>query len=303
LKYHPDRNPGREQEVNAQFLTIQTAHDVLTDPQQKAKYDATRGRGGSSRFPTASGVRGNPWADAAQQFPTPPRRNQPPRNAASGADRWNTRFSAGVPPTARQQTAAANNSESRKNQAKAFENMRPKSQGKNTASAGNRNSTQAPPPTPPRTEGARQRQQAAFGSRKTGYQPRGSSSGDEPPVTRSSYAKPAPPPRPTAKASTAEARMPDPLSQFRDQSGEDGRNPSPYMSHSGEKTNPFDMGHGAAAAAKEAQDAANSQTNSGPAHGAQQSNAQYGRSTDTEKSRSSHTADCKAAHPTGISQR
>ncbi|KAI6785142.1 Chaperone protein-like protein [Emericellopsis cladophorae] len=156
LKYHPDRNPGREQEVNAQFLIIQTAHDILTNPSERA----------------------------------------------------NTRPSA------------------------------------------------APPPTPPRTESARQRQQAAFGNRKTGYQPHASAFGDEPPVSNSNYTtRPDPsrtvPPRPTEEWEQPETqrterpmpppRMPDPLSQFRDNSGMDGRQSSPYMAHSGEKTNPFDV--------------------------------------------------------------
>lgn len=252
LKYHPDRNPGREQEVNAQFLIIQTAHDVLTDPQQRAKYDASRSRSGAGRYPGASGVRGNPWADVGQQFPTPPRRNPAPRNAASGAERWNSRFSSGVPPTARQQTAA--NSESRKNAAKAFENMKPKGQAKSSSGPGVRTSAAPPPPTPPRTESARQRQQASFGARKSGYHPRAPSYGDEPPVTNNNYStRPDPPPRPNPKPAEAAKpqpakpeRMPDPLSQFRDNSAADGRQRSPYMANTGEKTNPFDVNHGQA---------------------------------------------------------
>ncbi|KAF4450130.1 hypothetical protein FALBO_16540 [Fusarium albosuccineum] len=51
LKYHPDRNPGREQEVNTQFQVIQSAHEVLSDPNQKAKYDASRAR---NKYPAAS---------------------------------------------------------------------------------------------------------------------------------------------------------------------------------------------------------------------------------------------------------
>lgn len=192
-------------------------------------------------------MRGNPWADVGQQFPTPPRRNQPNRGAASGAERWNSRFASGVPPTARQHQHATANSESRKNAAKAFESMKPKTQAKASSSA--RPSAGAPPPTPPRTESARQRQQASFGARKTGYQPRASAFGDEPPVTNKNYTtRPDPPPRPDPKpAETAKpqqahpTRVPDPLSQFRDKIGADDRQRSPYMGHSGEKTNPFDI--------------------------------------------------------------
>ncbi|RSM11510.1 hypothetical protein CDV31_006721, partial [Fusarium ambrosium] len=70
LKYHPDRNPGREDEVNTQFQVIQSAHEILSDPEQKAKYDASRTR---NRYPGASGVKGNPWANAGAQYPPPPR--------------------------------------------------------------------------------------------------------------------------------------------------------------------------------------------------------------------------------------
>uniref|UniRef100_A0A8H7NNQ7 J domain-containing protein n=1 Tax=Bionectria ochroleuca TaxID=29856 RepID=A0A8H7NNQ7_BIOOC len=100
LKYHPDRNPGREQEVNSKFLVIQAAHDILTDPQKKAKYDATRTRSGAGRYASSSGVKGNPWSDVSQQYPVPPRRRNdhaPRTNPSRGAERWNTRFSAGVP--------------------------------------------------------------------------------------------------------------------------------------------------------------------------------------------------------------
>lgn len=197
-------------------------------------------------------MRGNPWADVGQQFPTPPRRNQSTRTAgtsssstASGADRWNTRFSTGVPPTARQK--APTSSETRKNAAQAFANMRPGKAGASTkADTGPSRPSAAqgpPPPTPPRTESAKQRQQASFGARKTGYQPR-SGLGDEPPVSNSNYTRrtdpPPEPPRQTTGASSANYRMPDPLSQFRDKTSTDTRQSSPYTTSTGEKVNPFD---------------------------------------------------------------
>ncbi|KAF4437402.1 hypothetical protein F53441_13036 [Fusarium austroafricanum] len=244
LKYHPDRNPGREQEVNTQFQIIQTAHEILSDPEQKAKHDASRARG---RYTGASGVKGNPWSNVSAQYPPPPRRNNAnPRTAPSGAQRWQ-RFSSGVPPTAKQYTAS--DAESKKNAARAFENMR--------KGASNKSSEQArptPPPPPPRTESARQRAEASFGSRKTGFHPR-TTVGDEPPVSSSNYSsRPAseryaqnygqdapqqgPPPIPRRPSPTA---MPDPLSQFRERdSTADPRQSSPYTSHGGEKTNPFD---------------------------------------------------------------
>lgn len=245
LKYHPDRNPGREQEVNTKFQIIQSAHEILSDPEQKSKYDATRTR---SRYPTASGVRGNPWSNAGDAFPPPPRRNQPNRNppnrpAPSGAQRWQNRFSQGVPPTAKQYTTA--DQEAKKNAAKAFENMRKPSQA-NPKPAEQPRPT--PPPPPPRTESARQRAQASFGSRRAGYHPRSATHGDEPPVASSNYNS-----RPTPERFAQFAQdgpnsgrpgpvpMPDPLSQFRDRdSSADTRQSTPYSKHGGEKTNPFD---------------------------------------------------------------
>jgi curved DNA-binding protein CbpA len=46
LKYHPDRNPGREAEFNAKFQAIQAANEILSDPQQRLKYDTDRLRAG-----------------------------------------------------------------------------------------------------------------------------------------------------------------------------------------------------------------------------------------------------------------
>lgn len=42
LKCHPDRNPGREQESVSKFQQIQAAHEILSDPLQRAKYDNER---------------------------------------------------------------------------------------------------------------------------------------------------------------------------------------------------------------------------------------------------------------------
>ncbi|KPM38753.1 hypothetical protein AK830_g7802 [Neonectria ditissima] len=238
LKYHPDRNPGREQEVNVQFQIIQHAHEVLSDPEEKRKYDATRSR---SRYPGASGVKGNPWSNAGDQFPPPPRRNQPPRTNAtpSGAQRWQNRFSQGVPPTAKQYTAA--DQEAKKNAARAFENMR-KGPPKAPPKPAEQPRARSPPPPPPRTESARQRAQASFGARRTGYHPRSATHGDEPPVTSNNYTSRQAPERvaqdgPNVGRPVPEP-MPDPLSQFRDDF--DLRQSTPYSKHGGEKTNPFD---------------------------------------------------------------
>ncbi|KAJ4189732.1 hypothetical protein NW755_005735 [Fusarium falciforme] len=241
LKYHPDRNPGREEEVNTQFQVIQSAHEILSDPDQKAKYDASRTR---NRYPGASGVKGNPWANVSAQYPPPPRRNNgTPRATPSGAQRWQTRFASGVPPTAKQ-----SETEAKKNAARAFENMR-----KGPSAKTSDQPRPTPPPPPPRTESARQRAEASFGARKTGFHPR-SAMGDEPPVASSNYNSrsaseryaqtfPQEPPQeaPPPPARPPPTAMPDPLSQFRDRDNwADPRQSTPYTSHGGEKTNPFD---------------------------------------------------------------
>ncbi|KAL8783828.1 MAG: hypothetical protein Q9213_004374 [Squamulea squamosa] len=74
LKYHPDRNPGRELEFNSKFQAIQAAHEVLTDPTQRAKYDAERMRNGMLHtYPSPSRPNPPPRA-AASNFPPPPQR-------------------------------------------------------------------------------------------------------------------------------------------------------------------------------------------------------------------------------------
>ncbi|KAG7131964.1 DnaJ-related protein rsp1 like [Verticillium longisporum] len=248
LRYHPDRNPGREAEVNSKFQVIQSAHEILTDPEQKAKYDASRGR---SRYPTASGVRGNPWQDAGANFPPPPRRNQPTRNATqSGANKYRN-FTSGAAPTAKTQPRE-DPMESRRNAWQAFEQMRPSSQGKSAASQAKPRPVPeqpVPPPRPaqrperpvPRTPAQKQRAEAAFGAKKSsGYAPHSPVPGDEPSVSSSAYATN----RHTYDASGSAAQqqrdsIPDPLAPFRDKFG-DSRQRTPYSSGGGEKTNPFD---------------------------------------------------------------
>ena len=77
LKYHPDRNPGKELEYNSKFQAIQSANEILTDPQQRAKYDAARMRAGllfnytnAASPPTKPNVPPRPTATG---FPPPPR--------------------------------------------------------------------------------------------------------------------------------------------------------------------------------------------------------------------------------------
>lgn len=44
--FHPDKHPG-DAEVAKKFCEISRAYDVLADPDQRRKYDASSGRGGS----------------------------------------------------------------------------------------------------------------------------------------------------------------------------------------------------------------------------------------------------------------
>ena len=40
LRWHPDRNPERREEAEAMFDRIRRAHDILTDSDAKAEFDA-----------------------------------------------------------------------------------------------------------------------------------------------------------------------------------------------------------------------------------------------------------------------
>lgn len=77
LQYHPDRNPGRENEFNAKFQAIQAANEILSDPQQRLKYDTDRLRAGYGK------VYGPPKTNQRKTHPnsfasaTPPPRTQP----------------------------------------------------------------------------------------------------------------------------------------------------------------------------------------------------------------------------------
>ncbi|KAH9825710.1 DnaJ molecular chaperone homology domain [Teratosphaeria destructans] len=149
LLYHPDRNAGKEEEFIPKFQAIQTAHEILSDPTTKAKYDADRRKAGlypSSAFGGAAAPRqptGNPYA-ATSAYPPPPRRTQPgtwqrpqPSAAAgtapSGAERF-TNFPRAAP------TARKDPAQDRTNMFKAWQNMN------NAADRQQRFTPAAPPP-------------------------------------------------------------------------------------------------------------------------------------------------------------
>ncbi|CAK7269299.1 hypothetical protein SEPCBS119000_003499 [Sporothrix epigloea] len=226
LKYHPDRNPGKEAEVNAKFQTIQAAHEILTSPDQKSKYDSHRNRN-ATRTAAASGVRGNPWADVSSHYPPPPRRpGQAPTSAArntnsssSGQSSSNShRYSNfNVPPSAK------TSKEDLDSRYTAWKNMRPNaakgysgqsasatyaanassrpsaSTGKKASATGSASSMPPPPPPPPpprqppqphmppRSASQRQKANASFGTRRsTGFFPQSPMGGDEPPASNTS---------------------------------------------------------------------------------------------------------------------
>lgn len=77
LKFHPDRNPGREIELTPKFQAIQEAHEVLTDPYRRLKYDTDRLRAGYGRTSAprkataASQPRKPPFPTASAKTPFP----------------------------------------------------------------------------------------------------------------------------------------------------------------------------------------------------------------------------------------
>lgn len=170
LKYHPDRNPGHEEEFNSKFQAIQSAHEILSDPLQKAKYDADRAKlsgYGYGGFPiNPNQPPRNPYA-AYSNFPPPPK-PPPPRPTttsaytsytATGANRYSgfTRSSFATPLSREEVDARAN-------AYKAWGNMkRPANQAKQT-------SNPAPFPPPPRnTGGAPKTPTPKAGSGADGY--------------------------------------------------------------------------------------------------------------------------------------
>ncbi|KAL5454753.1 hypothetical protein PMIN06_004770 [Paraphaeosphaeria minitans] len=68
LECHPDRHPGHEQEWVAKFQQIQAAHEVLSDPQQRVKYDAERKKFRNLNIPPY-----NPPNTPRSRPPPPPR--------------------------------------------------------------------------------------------------------------------------------------------------------------------------------------------------------------------------------------
>ncbi|KAK3996178.1 DnaJ-related protein rsp1 [Cladorrhinum sp. PSN332] len=239
LKYHPDRNPGKEDEAKEKFLVIQAAHEILTDASQKAKYDAYRIR--TARYGAASGVKGNPYMftsqDVNSRFGAPPTRRPPmptrPVPASTGAAGGASRYQNWTPKP--------------KSKTEAF---RAKSEAWDRSRAStNQDSTRTTrsggvPPTPPRSAAQARRQEAAFGSRKTGFAP-SSPAGDEPQVRSQHYNTYSGSGEGTSSSAQQSKPRPksdyiDPLSQQFGDTFLDNRQRTPYATNVGEKTNPHE---------------------------------------------------------------
>ncbi|KAK0714810.1 hypothetical protein B0H67DRAFT_553458 [Lasiosphaeris hirsuta] len=244
LKWHPDRNPGKEDSAKDKFLVIQAAHEILTDPTAKAKYDAYRKR--SNPYPTSSGVRGNPYQNVSQEtankYGAPPTRwpNMPTRpTPPTGASRYSNW---GVPPQPKTKQADPHDN------IRAWDRMRPSGNRSSTGAAPTASSTyrqQAkaaePPPPPPRTAAQARRAEASFGTpRRAGFAPT-SPMGDEPQVknqhynnTTRSHSNLFEEAANNLRNSRAEPFSVDPEINM------ESRQSTPYASGNGEKTNPFE---------------------------------------------------------------
>lgn len=150
-------------EYNSKFQAIQSAHEVLGDPQQRAKYDAQRMRAGllhtytgSSSSPTRPSV---PTRSPMSDFPPPPR--PPPYNAtkntftphSSGAQRYKDFRSRPEPATWR--GASADDPKTKTSDFKAWESMRTPRRGEGPIPSQRRTvppKAARPPPVPPGRE-------------------------------------------------------------------------------------------------------------------------------------------------------
>lgn len=238
--------------MNSKFQVIQSAHEILTDDTLRRQYDDAR-KAFNSRFPKASGVRGNPWQDVGKQWAPPPTRHPQtsPSKPASGAQRYASfasfASSMGRPP----KPPPREDPQTRKAYADAFENMRPSTArrpvpGRAPTSAARDTKTADPDASSRRSAFQQQKAEASFGNsnRRNGYTPHSPGMADEPPVTNKNYFT-------TRTHSTLYNEVtpdvptssipPDPLAQFREKVW-DKRQSTPYHTPGGEKTSLFDDG-------------------------------------------------------------
>lgn len=125
LKFHPDRNPGREVEFIAKFQAIQAANEILSDPTQRLKYDTDRLRAGYGK------VYGPPKANTQRKTQNPTRptptetystnkyANVPRNGPSAGAQRYASHARADPQQWKQQDTA-----QTRADAFRGFNNMR-----------------------------------------------------------------------------------------------------------------------------------------------------------------------------------
>jgi curved DNA-binding protein CbpA len=149
LKYHPDRNPGRETEFVVKFQQIQAAHEVLSDPAQRIKYDNERRKFRALNIPpynpgtprnrppppprnayTTTTPSGSYYRAPPPKAPPPAQRPPPPQHHttySNGADRFtskNFRPPPPPPPTAQRPDARAREAEAKANVFTAWQKMK-----------------------------------------------------------------------------------------------------------------------------------------------------------------------------------
>ncbi|KAB2580130.1 DnaJ-related protein rsp1 [Lasiodiplodia theobromae] len=252
LKWHPDRNPGREAECVPKFQAIQAANEILGDPAERTRYDLERRkRGGGPGLYTQRqpAPRGNPY-QAQSNFPPPPRRTGPQRpgatnaSASSGANRFSS-FPK-PPPTQRKDA-----DHQKANVFNAWQNMKPKtSTHTSQAESSHQRAKSAWEHTQESYKPGVSRSQSTRMPKRGGFDPT-TPGADEPPAastssyfTTSNYGRPVPPPPPPPRdPGTAQPQQPsvDPLKQFKDQFQQEAAYPegmrtrTPYGSAGGEK--------------------------------------------------------------------
>lgn len=128
LKYHPDRNQGRELEFNAKFQAIQSAHEVLADPARRAKYDAERIKAGLLHTYISNPRPNVPprTPTTATNFPPPPRApafaTKPPKSSTSASSSTANRYSGFA--SAGSWASNKDDAQSRASASKAWEQMK-----------------------------------------------------------------------------------------------------------------------------------------------------------------------------------
>ncbi|OCL04737.1 hypothetical protein AOQ84DRAFT_111508 [Glonium stellatum] len=268
LKYHPDRNPGREDDFVSKFQAIQAAHEILGDPEQRAKYDNERRKHQAYYVPTyrrPPPPPRNAYSTTATNYPpTPQRATRPPprtqysstastapNTAPNGASRF-TNFP--KPPPTAQRPNMRDDAEDRANFFNAWQRMNHKSKtppnGEEAFTDGNK---WANPPSA--SKPSMSRNSTTRGPRKAGFDP--ATPGDDEPAAhggayyntsryRTAPPEPPPPPSPPQAYNTVPpSPRPDPLRHFKAQMEGDPEVPfmegrprtrTPYSSASGERT-------------------------------------------------------------------